>query len=54
MADKINYVRQGSNKQTLDKQISGLWFQAPDHDQIIGQRHDPYDPGLVQNEYLKN
>ena len=31
----------------LDKLISDLIFQAPDHDKIIAQRHDPYDPELV-------
>ena len=41
--DQINFVRQSRNEQILCKQISDLWFQAPDHDQIKGQRHDPYD-----------
>ena len=45
MTDQTNYVRQGNNEQMLDKQISN--FQAPDHDKIIGQGHDLYDPKLV-------
>ena len=37
-----------------NKWISNLWFQALDHDQIIGQRCDFHDFELVQNEYLRN
>ena len=51
--DRPNYVRQGSNELMLDKQISDLRLQAPDHDKIMGQRHDPYEPETVQNKYLK-
>ena len=39
---------------TLDKQISDLRFQAPDHYKVIGHGNDLYDSTLVQNEYLKH
>ena len=54
MTDQTNYIRQGRNGQMPNKWISDLWFQAPDHDQIIGHRHDSHDFALVQIEYLGN
>ena len=40
MTDQTNYDRQGRNEQTPGKQINDLWFQAPDHNHIIGQIHN--------------
>ena len=47
MTDKLTMLGKVVMKQKLDKQINDFRFQAPDHDKIIGQRHDPYDPELV-------
>ena len=44
-----NYIRQGRNEQMPDKWISNLWFKAPDHDQIIGQRQGSHDFEQVKN-----
>ena len=38
----------------LDKQISDLIFQASDDDKMIVQRHDPHEPELAQDGFLKN
>ena len=37
-----------------NKQINDLWFKAPDHDRIIGKRHDFHDIELVQEQDLRN
>ena len=53
MTDQTNYVRQCSNEQMLDKQISDLRFQATDHDKIIGERHDPQWPWISMKWVFK-
>ena len=54
MTDYTNYAGQGRKEQMSDKWTSDLLFQAPDCDQLIGQRKDSHDFDIVQNEYLKH
>ena len=54
MTDQTDYVRQGRDGQTPNKQVNDLWFKVPNHDWEIGQRHNFHDFDLVQNDYLRN